>query len=122
MGTNYYLLEPNEDYISTCPIVSKTEPKYNMTHLGKSSGGWTFGLHVYPEREIDTLCDWIKIMQEYDSDNDLYIIDEYYEVYSLEKFLSVVRDRKSTKRRKIDNNHCIGYGEGTWDYLIGEFS
>jgi hypothetical protein len=25
-------------------------------------------------------------------------------------------------RSKIDNRFCIGYGEGTWDYVIGDFS
>ena len=25
-------------------------------------------------------------------------------------------------RHKIDGTHCIGHGEGTYDYTIGEFS
>ena len=25
-------------------------------------------------------------------------------------------------RAKINGVHCIGHGEGTWDYITGEFS
>ena len=25
-------------------------------------------------------------------------------------------------RHRVDGRHCVGNGEGTWDYIIGEFS
>jgi len=25
-------------------------------------------------------------------------------------------------RHKVNDGHCIGHGEGTWDLIIGEFS
>jgi hypothetical protein len=159
MGTNYYLATLNEEYDAKCPIKRKTEARYNMTHLGKSSGGWTFALHVYPERSIYTLDCWVREMQEYDSKDSLLIFDEYYQTHTLQEFLNVVRDRHSDEtwdemekrikeskfyndytnldsflarnhavrgpnfllRRKLDDYHCISYGEGTWDHVIGEF-
>lgn len=95
MGCNYYILEPNKDYDSNCPIKSKTEPKYVKTHLGKSSAGWTFGVHVYPERDINTLDDWIAIFQELSIKDELYILDEYGYNLSLVQFLDTVRERSS---------------------------
>jgi len=86
MGTNYYL-QKKSGTCQTCGHCSE-DPK----HIGKSSGGWCFSLHVYPEENITTVT----------------IVNEYGETIS--------------PRHRVDGKHCVGHGEGTWDYIIGEFS
>ena len=50
MGTNYYLEVPR------CPTCGSGED----LHIGKSSMGWVFALHVYPEEGIHDLSDWVE--------------------------------------------------------------
>jgi hypothetical protein len=33
-------------------------------HIGKSSAGWVFALHVYPEHDLITLGDWLNRWEE----------------------------------------------------------
>ena len=47
MGTNYHLHRPDEG-----PL-----------HIGKSSAGWCFSLHVIPEKGINDLADWVDLWQ-----------------------------------------------------------
>lgn len=132
MGTNYYFKE-NDD----------TEP----LHIGKSSYGWHFALHVYPELEINTLKDWLEILHE--SSGAIY--DEYGEPHSVEQLERIILNRYKDYRTKFPSmyygseeqfhtcNHsepglnnlyraradgilCVGHGEGTYDYFVGEFS
>lgn len=139
MGTNYYLC-PNR-----CLHCGRSDEK---KHIGKSSAGWAFALHVYPEDSIGDLKDWIPLFQ----DKKNHIEDEYGREISREMMLDVIRDRKGIGRdwdkvpsmysswedfhRKnysekgpnglvrasVDNRRCIGHGEGTWDLMVGEFS
>ena len=51
MGTNYYLYEGSE----ACPTCKRP---FEPLHIGKSSAGWCFSLHVIPEEGINTLDDW----------------------------------------------------------------
>ena len=66
MGTNYYL-----EAQSPCECCGRP---YQALHIGKSSAGWCFSLHVIPEEGIKTLDDWKKkwegkrIFNEYDDD------------------------------------------------------
>jgi len=137
MGTNYYL-ETQEP----CPHCSRG---YDRLHIGKSSVGWCFSLHIIPKLGINTLDDWKKQWE------GKKIFDEYENEISHQEMLSIITDRKKdfplTKvpfgynswntfyrnnhaepgpnglvRHQIDNIHCIGHGEGTWDYIKGEFS
>lgn len=132
MGTNYYWYESD-----TCPHCGRDcEP----LHIGKSSGGWCFGLHVYPDDEIESLNDWRDRWNRPGS----VIRDEYGKQISPEEMLSVVTQRawprnnnnpsewyranyaqpgpNGLTRSTVDGQHCIGHGEGTWDYCVGEFS
>lgn len=124
MGTNYYV-----------KILDK-EP----LHLGKSSGGWCFSLHVYPEDGINTLDDWKSIF----CDPYTLIKDEYGHRITPRELLQWITQRgwqsldaltqeffdlnhaepgpNGLLRHKVDGVHCIGHGKGTWDYIIGEFS
>ena len=138
MGTNFYVrFEP-------CKTCGRSDEEY---HIGKSSGGWCFTLHVEPDENINTLEDVKKIWEK--SGSKIY--DEYGGEISSEKMMEIITDRKWKRkkfmpdgwykseeefyeknhavkgpnglvRHKIDGDHCIGHGEGTWDYITGEFS
>jgi hypothetical protein len=142
MGTNYYL-EYDE-----CECCGHAPPK---KHIGKSSAGWCFSLHVYPP-DIKDLDDWEDL---FCTDTNT-IVNEYDEVLTPDQMLDIIMNRdwgvewtkerlssppygyidwkdcfrknfavmgpKGLMRYKIDRTHCIGHGEGTWDLCIGEFS
>lgn len=141
MGTNYYLHDREP-----CPHCGREFPG---KHIGKSSYGWCFGLHVIPEDGINTLDDW---RREW-SRPGAYIVDEYGERASVAEMETIITRRKGRVewgddrafagyeseehfhrsnnsargpnglvRHRIDGRHCIGHGEGTWDYIAGEFS
>lgn len=128
MGCNYYIKSINY-------------------HIGKSSAGWCFSLHVDPANGINNLDDVLKLIGQ------KKIIDEYggtvrkqdliekitnrswgerkfpykcsfnNQEYSKEEFLGMNGAEEGPNgllRHKI-GNFCIGHGEGTWDYLVGEF-
>ena len=127
MGTNYY-------------------SRWNERHWGRSSAGWCFSLHVYPDDGINTLEDLMKSIKTIPFINP--IVNEYGDKISKAEFLKTVTGRSwperdeskygsfesfldqncaeigpnNLLRHKIDGHFCIGHGEGTWDYLIGEFS
>jgi hypothetical protein len=132
MGTNYYWHEN-----SPCPYCGRND---DPIHIGKSSAGWNFALHVYPDNGINNLGDWKKKFIQKKSN----IIDEYGVVVEGNKMIEIITERsweRSSKVNKewyrenyahegknglaahnVDGHHCIGNGEGTWDYLIGDFS
>lgn len=143
MGTNYYLIT------SACPHCGRGDERL---HIGKSSYGWCFALHVIdeawvePEDRIAILDDWRKRW----SAPGTRIVDEYGGVISTETMERIITERKgkpkdypnefysseeefyrqnhavpgpnNLSRHLIDGRHCVEYGEGTWDYIRGEFS
>ena len=131
MGTNYYW-HPN-------PPCKECGRAFEPHHIGKSSGGWCFALHVIPG-EINSLEQWQVLWNKPTSE----IKDEYGQSVPPEVMRGIVTGRswKSTIQRtekeyadnhaepgpnglirsKIDGSHCIGHGEGTWDLITGEFS
>jgi hypothetical protein len=136
MGTNYYLHAPK------CFHCGKEEEP--PLHLGKGSYGWCFGLHVYPE---DGINNWQQLWSRIDyltQEKDYEIRDEYGDFVENGKFFSIVWDRSGKPDRLFDKQwlrdnyaeigpyglarhallagHCIGHGEGPFDYIIGEFS
>jgi hypothetical protein len=52
MGTNYYVKTKRK-------VVYKGFDVSEILHVGKSSCGWYFALHIIPELGINTLQDWI---------------------------------------------------------------
>lgn len=124
MGTNYYIKLPCTETL----------------HIGKSSAGWCFALHVYPERGITNLEDWLDLL----CDPYAVIEDEYERWISPSKMLEQITLRSwayaythspefhmqncsepgpnGLLRCKVDGVRCIGHGEGTYDYIIGDFS
>lgn len=137
MGTNYYL------HRNTCGRCGRSD---EPMHIGKSSGGWVFSLHVIPEQNINDLPDW-----EREWANGV-IKDEYGDTLTPETMRAVVVDRSWRNaawdaqhwigyRDEADfhaqnyslrgpngllrhrlGRHCVGHGEGTWDLMPGEFS
>jgi hypothetical protein len=123
MGTNFYLKK-----LSVCPHCGnelsspESEPAEGL-HIGKSSAGWCFSLHVYPdgkgEHQIKDLPDWIPLFEKYG------VIDEYGRERTVTEMVDVITKRshpKGLNRHVAEQGRCLGPGEGTWDLLIGEFS
>jgi hypothetical protein len=135
MGTNYYLHE------HTCAWCGRSDE----IHIGKSSGGWCFALHIY--EAIPDLAAW----QLRWGQREAQIRAQGEEVVlTPEQMLAIITKRSWPERpkpghpytnwahfhlrnhsetgpnglvrHKIDGEHCIGHGEGTWDLMIGEFS
>jgi hypothetical protein len=157
MGTNYYhsnsskldsaileLEKTNKDGIYDEAIeVLNNAKSLCQIHIGKSSGGWCFALHV--NDDIRSLDDWKEKWK------DGVITNEYNEKVSPEEMLEIITKRRclplkispidpwytseedflaknnaeigpnNLLRHKI-GRHCIGHGEGTWDLMEGEFS
>jgi hypothetical protein len=132
MGTNYYV------NVNICPHCNVAEKEY---HIGKSSYGWCFSLHVIPEEGINSLEDWDKFISE----NRCKITDEYGKqiswkelketvICNRENFSALHNDDENfyeenhcepgpygLVRHKIDGVHCVGQGSGTFDFIVGEF-
>lgn len=93
MGTNYYLVY-NETIKDTCPCCRHETVKKKELHLGESSGGWTFALHVYPGQGIHTWADVLyEILQV--TGKGGWIKDEYGTEVEIEMFVDIVTERSS---------------------------
>jgi len=114
MGTNYYLHQKPD-----CECCGRP---FKPLHIGKSSGGWCFSLHVMPEDNINTLDDWMRLWNE----PETFVRDEYGEKISIVDMEKKITERmwhgEFPMRHEMDGWHCIGHGEGSWDYITGEFS
>ncbi len=141
MGLNFYL------HRGRCESCGRSD---EPLHIGKSSAGWCFLLHVIPELGINDLEDW---RREWHSGE---IRDEYNKPVSVCEMLNVIANRSwpigweekfgkwpmdSIAERNFHgmnysergpNNllrtniclasRCVGHGAGTWDLIKGEFS
>jgi hypothetical protein len=136
MGTNYYFSKE-----AACPTCG--HDRGDLLHIGKSSAGWCFSLHVIPDSGLNSLEDWEHLFP------DGYIRDEYGQHISPAGMSDVIRNRgrarkperplgyeswddfhrvnqsepgpKGLLRHRL-GTHCVGHGEGTWDLIPGEFS
>jgi hypothetical protein len=90
MGTNYYWHEKG-----TCEHCGRRD---TGIHIGKSSAGWCFGLHVYdPKRDdydIPSLAAWEKLWNQPGSE----VLNEYGETVTPERMLFIVTDRSHPDR------------------------
>lgn len=141
MGTNYFL------HSQKCPHCG-IEQKDKM-HLGKSSVGWCFSLHVYPELELNNWQDMWQYICFCVDEQGYRIENEYGETISPEQFFSIAWNRGSRYpydpewlskewlsknhakpgpfglvRHIIDGQHYIGNAglNAPIDYFVGEFS
>jgi hypothetical protein len=99
-----------------------------MIHIGKSSGGWCFSLHVYPVFGLHTLTDWKNFAARLVGEG-WRVEDEYGTEHTLADLWRVVEregwnrdDGRPFLRHYVDGVHCIGHGDGHYDYSIGDFS
>jgi hypothetical protein len=142
VGTNYEWI-PNPEICECC------KRPFPTRHIGKSSAGWCFALHVYPDEGIHNLSDWMKVWETG------CIKDEYGQLTPSSEMLRVITERSFPKgithdeymipglgmtwqqfldrnyaiegpngllRHRLDEFRCIGHGIGTWDLLINDFS
>lgn len=140
MGTNYYLHEK-----AACESCKR--PVDARKHIGKSSIGWCFSLHVIPQEGIHDLPDWERLW----SQPGAWIVDEYGAIIGVNEMYKIITSRSRTDedwkrvpyghsdwdefhlrnqsqrgpsgllRHKI-GGHCVKHGQGTWDCIPGEFS
>ena len=130
MGTNYYVVEGE-----TCPTCGHGKDK--RMHIGKSSHGWCFSLHVGSVEEPDVP----RNLEEWRAKwTDMRIEDEYGDVYTPEEMERVILERGTVRivdvgwftdnyaipgpnnlaRHRIGDG-CVGHGDGTYDLIIGQF-
>lgn len=129
MGTNYYL------HRKVCEWCGRGD---EPLHIGKSSAGWCFALHVIPDLGITDLNKWEPLFAE----EGAVIKNEYDEILPADEMLNIITNRFWRKRQDSeqwykDNDampgpnglarhtifrNCVMHGEGTWDCIVGEFS
>lgn len=131
MGTNYYLV------LSGNLLDRLAGREEEVLHIGKSSGGWCFGLQYLPELGLKSLADWYKLFVR---DNNR-ILDEYDRDVTVEDMIKCItrggwkpptpeqRARSNLKtcpkgflRHPLDGNICVAHGSGSWDMISGEFT
>lgn len=105
MGTNYYCHGP------ACEHCGRSDP---IQHIGKSSVGWVFALHVGDG--VKSLDDWRAVW----SRPGVVIRDESGRVISKEEMEKIILERSHPRGllRRINN---AGGGE-TYEFVTGEFS
>lgn len=131
MGTNYYLRS------KPCPCCGHSKEE---RHIGKSSFGWCFALHVYPADGIENWEKWQTLIEG----EGVVIVNEYEESVPAKFMVEIITERMRETpsqmtpdqlranqaeygpnhllRRRVDGRYCIGHGEGTYDYIVGDFS
>lgn len=135
MGTNYYLIrEPKP----ACECCKRPYPEEKL-HIGKSSVGWCFSLHVGDDVGAHSLDDWQSKWKE----PGWRISDEYGADVSAATMLKTITERSWSRgakwsaleyrqnyaeegpdglvRHRIDGERCIGHGRGTYDLIAGDF-
>ena len=119
MGTNYYFHVQQEAVVINGQQELLPNFKDSSTlHIGKSSCGWCFALHVIPDLDINDLKDW----ETFIMDNEGILKDEYDTKVSLDNLLQVITQRKQDSLRHQPCNRYVKQGKGTWDCLCGNFS
>lgn len=91
MGTNFYLTKQS-NRCEHCGRADETEP----LHIGKSSSGWAFGLHIHPSEGIECLDDWIRLF----SDPTAVIKDEYGKLLTPAEMIDWIMNRSQEAKDK----------------------
>lgn len=80
MGTNYYWHEGEN---SPCKLCGKSNGR--TLHIGKSSFGWVFNLHLYKDAGPRDLVDWLRAIRSPGST----ITNEYGDVITADEMLGI---------------------------------
>lgn len=131
MGTNYYWYPQGANPCEHCGRADRTEP----LHIGKSSAGWCFSLHIVHDEGIHDLPDWEArwstghIESEY---GERIEPSEMRRIITVRAWPGRVSDAQCYAaggipgpngliRHRIDDRHPA-HGAGTWDLVLGCFS
>lgn len=118
MGTNYYWYPSPQ-----CEHCGRED---KPIHVGKSSGGWVFALHVYPENYLSDKIKDLKGWQRLFDIGGSYIRDEYGKIIKRHDMMKIITKRKGLNKEKLRrhdlDSFCIKHGKGTWDLCVGQFS
>ena len=121
MGTNYYW---HEDQCHHCRRTSKA------IHIGKSSFGWAFSLHVGKNDWDDapsSFGDWLVLLHKPGS----VILDEYDREVPADEMVKIItqredylsKDSKYLRHHDEDRHHCLkAFHDKSYDYCVGEYS
>lgn len=109
-------------------------------HIGKASVGWCFSLRVYPGLGINTLQDWVTLLNTglshpvEDGEGRSYTVEEFVDQvvarsYAAEPLSESILASDPTAvvgpngllRCSVDGVMCVGHGSGTWDYIATDF-
>ena len=83
-------------------------------------------MNIHPDLGINTLDDWVALIKTRTKKEK--IVDEYGGEILLDELLKIITERtrhgsdQPLLRHTVDGILCVGHSEGTWDYLVGEFS
>lgn len=112
MSTNYYLeLQP--------PCTCCDRPFDNL-HIGKSSIGWAFSLHVDPDNGINNLDDWVRLW----SQPNAVIWDGYGHTLEPSAMLIAITERYHPRglRHHGTPEHVRTNDKPTYDLIEGDLS
>lgn len=144
MGTNYYLefrrpvgwhftdeqLDLEADHAQADPV---------SLHIGKSSVGWVFGLHVIPALGIGSLSSWITRITEAMVRHEGRIVNEYGNPIDFGTLMDIICLGKGHREltpewlrengaytnhsaRGLARRNTAKPGPGAWDLCSGRFS
>jgi len=109
VGTNYYL----QDDSRLCIECGRGGVR---RHIGKSSAGWVFSLHVYPDDGIHDLDDWRALFERWP------IVDEYGRDVTADRMVEIITKRShpdGLSRNDAPDGRTYRRGSGTWDCYTG---
>ena len=127
MGTNFYLKVKSPP--GPCHACGHVPPVEERLHIGKSSAGWCFSLHVYPEDEYtpdeererpQSLEEW-RVRFEAPK---FMIEDEYDNPITAKEMMSIITERaQGLRHHPISDRACLGPGpdDATYDLITGYF-
>jgi hypothetical protein len=112
MGTNYYWYSNDQaQHCTTCLC-------NDGLHIGKSSAGWNFLLHIHPNLGVHELVDWRSLFCKVGS----CIKNEYGDKIAYQEMVDCITKRSHPKGLRSESKRGKPGKEGTYDLLDFEFS
>jgi hypothetical protein len=114
MGTNYFVRGLHR-IVDWNVLVAP-----DVLHLGKSSMGWTFALHIHPDFGINTLTDWKVLLES----AEVCIVDEYGKIHKdharfVREFIEErERDDDRPRSEEEKRRQARRFGLDSWQALL----